>query len=239
MTKKSVFGACATSALMAGFVGGFMGCPVMAEGPVDIRIVEKVDDGSGGYREWQDITGAMPGMSYSAIPAVENQGALPAYVWMCLSQSVTSGGQALPRDNIFDINIKSEWVPETKEFADKYLGAGKCYRYDSMLEVEDTTKPIFTEVTLSPALANEYQNATFSLHLDAYALDEIPEEPGGADDPGDSAATDVNTPSNPDTGNITKSEALSTPWMIGLCLGLGVLTIIVGLYIAKVAKQHK
>ena len=60
MTKGEIFGISMISVLSLG-VGGFIGFPVFAEGPVDISIVEKVDDGHGGYKEWEDITGAMPG----------------------------------------------------------------------------------------------------------------------------------------------------------------------------------
>ena len=46
MTKGEIFGISMISVLSLG-VGGFIGFPVFAEGPVDISIVEKVDDGHG------------------------------------------------------------------------------------------------------------------------------------------------------------------------------------------------
>ena len=74
---------------------------------------------------------------------------------------------------------------------------------------------MFKKVTLSPELRNEYMNATFNLHLDAYAAGgELPED-------------DEVTPGNPDTGETTNSEPLTTTGYVVLSFGaVGLLSMI-------------
>ena len=59
-----------------------------------------------------------------------------------------------------------------------------------MLEVGMATEPLFREVVLNTALENEYQGATFGLHLEAEAWDYIPES---APSKPDAPNTGVNT----------------------------------------------
>ena len=87
MTKRNAFSAVVCGAAL---VSGLVSVPVLASGPVDISIVEVVDDGMGGYKPWEDIVGAMPGETYSAIPRIKNNGLVVAEVEMCLSESATN-----------------------------------------------------------------------------------------------------------------------------------------------------
>ena len=137
--------------------------------PVDIEIVEVVDDGTGGYKTWEDITDAIPGMTYSVIPRVKNNGSMPVRVQMCLSESAMNMlGELLNLpSNTFWIDIDDHWS----------LTTGDCYVYNTELESEAVTEPIFYEVTLSSALGNEYQNSTFNLHLETMAIGGVPERP--------------------------------------------------------------
>ena len=169
MTKREMYFGM-ICALVSATSGSFVGSPVFAEGPVDISIVELVDDGSGGYKPWEDITGAIPGMTYSAIPRVRNDGTVSTDVRMCLSESaVNAAGDsiALPA-NTFGINIGSGWNLDNEGVANiTDPASGNCYKYSGELAVGDVTEPLFTEVMLSSVLGNEYKNSTFSLHLEA------------------------------------------------------------------------
>ena len=224
MTKERRFCLCAASVLLAGMVGGFVPVPVFAEGPVDIEIVEKVDDGTGNYKDWEDITGAMPGMTYSAIPRVKNTGEVPVEVRMCLSESATSAGGSiinLPA-NTFGIDINDAWSLDNEGVTNTSDPvSGNCYKYNSMLDVGAMTEPIFEEVALSPALGNEYQGATFNLHLEASAAGD--EEP----------VTPEDNPSNPDTGAYTNSEGLTTGGYVVLSLGAAVLLSMISYLVAR------
>lgn len=193
MSKGKIYSIAALSCMMAGC---FVCSPVFAENPVNINIIEVVDDGNGGYKPWEDITGAMPGMSYSAIPRVRNDGVVPVSVRMCLSESATDalGNSINLPANTFGIDIDSRWVLDSESSEDASDPAvGNCYDYNAMLEPGAMTEPIFTEVRLSSELGNEYENSTFGLHLDAEAKGDLPVEP--------------DNPNSPDTGANSAREA--------------------------------
>lgn len=181
-----------------------------------------VDDGSGVLKPWEDITGAMPGMTYSAIPRVKNDGSMLAeQVRMCLSESATNaagGAIVLPADTFgIDINA-SYWILDNDGPADPANPAtGNCYKYNSTLAPGAITEPLFSKVTLSSTLGNTYQNATFSLHIDAWAR--------AGEDPADNPSTETGVA---DTGvNTTEGSLVSAvPYILG---GLALLVIVIHL----------
>ena len=201
MTKRGLFRVAGVLSLT--MAGAFVYSPVFAEGPVDITIVEKGDDGSGGIiSEWQDITGAMPGMTYNAVPQVRNDGTITVPVTMCLTESGKDGeGKDIVLDpKTFQIDINDgHWTKMSGEDSGGAVASPilVCYKHNTELAPGELTEPLFHEVYLSEELGNEHQNATFTLHLDAYAGEDVPE-----DDP------TVVTPEEPDTGAFTNSEPL-------------------------------
>lgn len=230
MVKKKLFGIGIAGVLVAGLASSLVGFPVFAEGSVDIRVVEVVDDGGGELKPWQDITDAMPGMTYSAIPRIINDGSVAVPIWVCLSESVTNGAAEtviLP-SNTFGIIINPNWgLNETVGNASD-PASGNCYKYNKQIEPGEFTEPVFTEVALSPNLGNEYQNATFSLHIDAYASDEEPmPEPEPEGEPG-----------SPDTGLMARggvNASIIVPYMLG---GAALVVLLIHL-VRGLLKKHK
>lgn len=210
MTNKNMLSVFTAGVLAMGLVSSFVYSPVFAEGPVDIEIVEVVEDGSGGFKPWEDIVGTMPGASYSAIPRVRNVGEVPAMVRMCLTQSATdtSGGAVVLPTRAFEIEINQNWALESITPNSDDPASGNCYNYNSVLEVGAVTEPIFSEVVLSGELGNEFKNCTFNLYLTADATEN--NQP-------------ASMPSNPDTGVATNSEPLTTTNAVFLSIGLAVL----------------
>lgn len=211
MSKKLLFGLVVASLPLIGF-------PVFAEGPVDISIVEEVDDGTGIYRDWEDITSAMPGMTYSAIPRIKNNGTISVSAVMCLTESgVDANGNAIGLDTgTFSIEINhSYWtrISGADNSGTVTSPIEVCYKYHTKLEVDEITEPLFSEVYLSDRLGNEYGNATFSLHLDAYAEEDHPDEPAATDE------TPDETPNEPNTGLFTNSASLTTEGYVFLSIG--------------------
>lgn len=204
MKKREVLGLVIASSLFV--ANGFVCSPVFAESPVDIEIVEKVDDGEGGYKPWEDITDAMPGMTYSAIPQIKNNGTLEARVAVCISGTAekSDGSSASLPTNSFLITIGSHWLLNADSSSDvSDPASGNCYDYDSLLQPGEMTEPVFTEVTLSGEIGNELKNSTIGLHLEATAINDDDEptpipEPTPEPDSGSST-----NPSSPDTGNNT------------------------------------
>ena len=198
MTEKKIFEISLVVVLSLTLVGQFVYFPVFADNPVNISIVEMVDDGGGGYKAWEDIVGAMPGMTYSAIPRVRNDGSLPASVKICLAESGmdVTGNEIELDDGTFTIDINDEfWTKESGEDAGGSVTSPRavCYRYNSELAVNAMTEPLFYEVSLSGGLGNEHKNNTFSLHLSAEAVG------------GEAPTPDEPTPAEPDTGFNTVS----------------------------------
>lgn len=219
MTRKELFGVSVVSAVA--LMGSFVCSPVFAEGPVNISIVEMVDDEIGGYKVWEDITDAMPGMNYSAIPQVKNNGTISVPVTMCLTESGKDGeGNDIELDpKTFQIDINdSHWTKVSGEDSGGVVASPilVCYKHSTELAPGELTEPLFHEVHLSEELGNGHQDATFTLHLEAYAGEDVPE-----DDP------TVVTPEEPDTGAFTNSEPLTVGGYVVLSLGAVILTILV------------
>ncbi|MBQ2695354.1 hypothetical protein IJG04_01820 [Candidatus Saccharibacteria bacterium] len=181
MTKRNVFSVVICGVALV--VSGLVSVPVFAEGPVDIRIVEMGDDGAGNLiSEWQDITGAMPGMTYNAVPRIQNNGAVATSVKMCLAESgMDALGNVIELDNgTFAIEINDEyWTLDTGEDNSGVVSSpiDVCYKYNTELTAGGVTEPLFYEVSLSSELGNEHKNATFNLHLYAEAVGGLPENP--------------------------------------------------------------
>lgn len=200
-------------------------CPsvLAADNPANIELIEVVDDGSGGYKPWEDVTGAMPGMTYSAIPRVMNAGTVPTEVQICLSESVTGPSRELiaPSTDIFELNISESWTLSDKDTATRH-----CYYYDWIIEPSEVTEPLFTEITLSSALDNQYQGSTFSLHLEAISRgDNFPVPDSG----------DSDSPNSPDTGAAVRSESLTAAGFVTLSFGVSLL---IGMVIYLFIRRH-
>lgn len=195
MKKREVLSLIVASSLFV--ANGFVCSPVFAESPVDIEIVEKVDDGEGGYKPWEDITNAMPGMTYSAIPQIRNIGEMEARIMVCLSESAenSDGASVALPSNTFQISVNPHWLIDADSTDPSDPASGNCYNYDSLLQVGEMTEPVFTEVILSGNLGNEFKNSTFSLHIDAISrsdVDPVPPTPEPTPEP-DSPDTGINT----------------------------------------------
>lgn len=141
--------------------------------PIDIKIIEMSDDGSGNLTPWQDIANAIPGSTYSAIPRVINYGTTEVSVSICLSRSgQTSSGDPIEVTNEHIlVNLEPGWT-ETEET--------ECYKYNSTLAPGELTEPLFSSVTINN-ISNEHQGATFNLHLYAEAIGDIPPTPESPD----------------------------------------------------------
>jgi|GEM_PF-6439750 len=215
MANKGKLYVSLASVLSLTLAGQFVYSPVFANGPVNISIVEMADDGSGNLNLWEDITGAMPGMNYSAIPRVLNNGDVAVPVTMCLTESgIDVEGNMIELDaGTFQIDINDTyWTRVSGEDNDGIVASPimVCYKYSSDLAVGDMTEPLFHEIYLSEQLGNEHRNATFNLHLEAYAEsgDIAPDE-----------SSSVAVPGEPDTGVFTESESLTTVEYVFLSLG--------------------
>lgn len=168
-----------TAAVVGASAGtlSFFNLDTYAEGPVDIEIVEMSDDGSGNLTPWQDITDAMPGETYSAIPRVINRGNIDVSVRICLARSgqSSSGESIVVTNEQMAISFEPGWTKESDI---------DCYNYNDVLSPNELTDPLFSSVKITEQVGNEYQNSTFRLHIYAEAMGDIQPTPAESPDTG-------------------------------------------------------
>lgn len=128
---------------------------------VSVELVETAVDDAGRVVPFENIENALPGESYSKIPQVENTDEGSAWVRILPEISATApDGSPLPvPENALIINYQPGWEK-----------SGNYYYYASALSANETTSPLFTEVTIASDLPDIYQNAKFSLTLTADAV---------------------------------------------------------------------
>lgn len=224
MNKRKILTSITKSILSLVLVAGVSACCTLntyaTDGPVSVEIVELVDDGSGNYTIWQDIVSTMPGYTHSAIPRVRNSGDIDITAKLCLSESATDSTNtaiAVPA-NAFEIIINPAWsLDDANSSNPSDPAASNCYIHNSLLAPGELTEPLFTEVTLSNAIDNTHQHATFSLHLTAIGIGDIPEEP--------------------DTGFFS-SLSNATPTIAAILIALTVATIIYSIFLRTRKRSH-
>lgn len=135
---------------------------VITSGGVDIKLIEtaKTDDGE---KDFEDVDGVMPSEEVSKIVKVENTGKSEAWVRIKVDVAVKSGETDGPELNTEAVTMNFD--------LDKWTDGGDgYYYYNSKLAAGATTEPLFTTVTFDKDMGDEYQNATFTIDVTAYAV---------------------------------------------------------------------
>lgn len=110
-----------------------------------------------------NIEDAHPGDSYSKIPQVKNVD--EGEVWVRIKV-----GRGAKLDNGDEITISDNSISANYNTRNWLNGGDGYYYYYRALKAGETTEPLFTEVTLANELSNTYNGATFSLDLQAEAV---------------------------------------------------------------------
>ena len=110
-----------------------------------------------------NISNAHAGDTYSKIPQVKNidEGSVWVRVKVAKGATINGGTEVAVSDNSISADFN------TQDWLD---GGDGYYYYSHILEAGETTEPLFTEVTLADSLSNTYNGATFSLTLQAQAV---------------------------------------------------------------------
>ena len=130
---------------------------VITTGGVEIKLLEWADAGK--TKPFEDLDGIMPGCAATKIVEVKNTGHSSAWVRVKIEKEIFTEQAADSSMVTVDINT-ANWVPAE----DGYL------YYHRALQPGETTEPIFTSVTLSPQMGNEFQNATITVDIAAQAV---------------------------------------------------------------------
>lgn len=114
---------------------------------------------------WEDVENIVPGMEVTKKAYVENNGTVDFYTRVKITKTfVPAQGEELPELNTelvrLDINEKY-WKLDEGDF---------YYYYKKPVAPGEKTEPLFTTVTFSTKMGNEYQNVKVKIDLDAQAV---------------------------------------------------------------------
>lgn len=137
---------------------------VITTGKVDIMLNEWTYDDEGKKVPFKDLNGVMPGTSVTKIPEVENTGKSDAWIRVKVEKKILlDGKEEIPQaevENLISLDINEAWWT----YQDGY------YYYNGELEPTKTTEPVFTKVSLSKDMDNQFKNATITVDVIAQAV---------------------------------------------------------------------
>ena len=133
---------------------------VITMGSLKMKLVELDEKGE----PWEDVENIVPGMEVTKEAFVKNTGTVDFYTRVKITKTfVPAQGEEKPELNTklvrLDINEKY-WEPGNDGF----------YYYKKPVAPGEETKPLFTTVTFSTEMGNEYQNVKVIIDLDAQAV---------------------------------------------------------------------
>ena len=133
---------------------------VITMGSLKMELVELNEEG----KPWTNVENIVPGMEVTKEAFVKNTGTVDFYTRVKITKTfVPAQGEEKPELNTklvrLDINEKY-WEPGNDGF----------YYYKKPVAPGEETKPLFTTVTFSTKMGNEYQNVKVIIDLDAQAV---------------------------------------------------------------------
>lgn len=132
---------------------------VITMGSLKMELVELNEEDE----PWEDVENIVPGMEVTKKAYVENNGSVDFYTRVKITtRYVNEQGKKLPELNtgLVELNLSEDWKP----------GEGGFYYYNKPVAPGEKTEPLFTTVTFSTEMGNEYQNVKVIIDLDAQAV---------------------------------------------------------------------
>lgn len=132
---------------------------VITMGALKMDLVELNEDGE----PWEDVEDIVPGMEVTKKAFVKNTGTVDFYTRVKITKRyVNEQGEELPDldTDLVKLDLGEDWK----------LGEGGFYYYKKPVAPGEKTEPLFTTVTFSTKMGNEYQNVKVIIDLDAQAV---------------------------------------------------------------------
>lgn len=132
---------------------------VITMGSLKMDLVELNEKGE----PWTDVEDIVPGMEVTKKAYVENNGSVDFYTRVMITKRyVNEQGEELPDldTDLVELNISEDWELRKDGF----------YYYTESVKPGEETEPLFTTVTFSTEMGNEYQNVKVIIDLDAQAV---------------------------------------------------------------------
>ena len=131
-------------------------------------------------KEFENLTGVMPGQEVDKIVTVKNiNNAQPAFVRVKVEPDIQLA-ESEEEDNRDDLIV--EIVPQDVNldvfgvdfnFEHWTFGNDGYIYYNEVLGTGEETQPLFTKVMFDPLMGNMYQGATFTITIDAQAVQAV------------------------------------------------------------------
>ena len=169
MRKRTILTIAAIVAMLALMIGGSVAYfsaeektqNVITTGGVDIELKEWADADKTTAFPTDGVDGVTPGTEITKIVEVTNTGASPAWIRVKAEKAIALAKADIQPDLTLvelDLNTR-DWTEQDG-----------WYYYNRILAPEETTVPLFTAVTFSNAMGNEYQNSTATVAVTAQAV---------------------------------------------------------------------
>ena len=133
---------------------------VITMGSLKMELVELNEDG----KPWEDVENIVPGMEVTKKAYVENNGSVDFYTRVKITKSfLPAQGEELPQLDTDLVEL---------DLNEKYWERGEdgFYYYREPVAPDEETEPLFTKVTFSTDMGNEYQNVQVIIDLEAQAV---------------------------------------------------------------------
>jgi len=131
---------------------------VITTGMLEMKLIELTENN----QPWPEegVSGVMPGMEVVKIPYVKNTGGVDFWVRMSVSMKVIAEDGSELSDRYITLDIDDV----------NWTGQDGYYYYNSAVEPDGETEPLFTKVTFDPDMHNAYMNAKVEIDVHAEAV---------------------------------------------------------------------
>jgi predicted ribosomally synthesized peptide with SipW-like signal peptide len=138
----------------------------ITSGNIDIELLETTDqmDEEGIAVPFKNMTGVMPGTTASKNAELKNSGEKEAYVRAKVDITMELDGGTVIEDENTDLISINFNLDHWTLLEDEY------YYYNYRLKPGEITEPLFTQVSFSETMGNDYQSSTAMVGIRAYAV---------------------------------------------------------------------
>lgn len=133
---------------------------VITSGSIKVELQEWSDTGNG-LVPFEDTDGVMPGMEVSKIVQVKNVGGQAAWIRVSVDKTIqlAEGVDGDVDLSLISYDLNTDFWTEKDGF----------YYYNTILQPNEVTEPLFTKVIFSATMSNMYQNSKAVIDVTAQA----------------------------------------------------------------------